>query len=321
MADYAHKLTNEEIKQLEKEIHDIYERANEEMKPKIKAYISRYQRRDKLLRKKLKNGEITKAYYIEWHKRRVFDGNRWFTMVDQLARDLANTSNIARSIIDGHIPEVYALNHNWATWYTEKQAEISTSYALYDRQTVEKLIREKPDLIPAISPKTERLIAEGTLIRWNKEKINGEILQGILQGEDINTIADRLQNVTTMNRNASIRNARTMMTSAQNAGRIDAFKRAESMGIELKKVWLATLDGRTRHSHRQLDGEEQDVNDRFSNGCLYPADPRGAAKEVYNCRCTLINKVVGIEYDVKTMERNSKLGSMSYNEWQNELRK
>ena len=78
----------------------------------------------------------------------------------------------------------------------------------------------------------------------------------ILQGRSLRGIADDLpQRITTMDRASAIRTARTAFTGAQNAGRMDSYAAAEKMGIKLKKEWLATLDGRTRHSHAALDGE------------------------------------------------------------------
>lgn len=51
--------------------------------------------------------------------------------------------------------------------------------------------------------------------------------------------------------------------------------------------WVATLDDKTRESHQKVDGEWQELDKPFSNGLMYPGDPRGSAAEVVNCRCTL----------------------------------
>ena len=55
------------------------------------------------------------------------------------------------------------------------------------------------------------------------------------------------------------------------------------------------LDIRTRHSHRQLDGERREVGEKFSNGCRYPGDPQTPHAEVCNCRCTLVAAVDGVD--------------------------
>ena len=59
------------------------------------------------------------------------------------------------------------------------------------------------------------------------------------------------------------RYARTMMNGAENAGRNDSYIRANEMGIELEVTWLATLDERTRHSHRLLDRQTRPVDGCF----------------------------------------------------------
>lgn len=65
------------------------------------------------------------------------------------------------------------------------------------------------------------------------------------------------------------------------------------MGVDVRARWMATLDSRTRDSHRQLDGEAAGDDGRFSNGPRYPGDPTGPASEVWNCRCTLVASIPG----------------------------
>lgn len=94
-----------------------------------------------------------------------------------------------------------------------------------------------------------------------------------------------------MNRTSAIRTARTAVTGAQNAGRLDTYRAAQDMGIKLKKQWLATLDNRTRHAHAMLDGQTVDNDKPFKvDGyeIMYPGDTSAPGYLVYNCRCTLI---------------------------------
>jgi SPP1 gp7 family putative phage head morphogenesis protein len=108
-------------------------------------------------------------------------------------------------------------------------------------------------------------------------------------------IAKRLRNVQEMNKTQAIRSARTLVTGAENKGRLDSHKRAEEDGIILEEKWVATKDGRTRHSHAMLNGETKKTNETFSNGLEYPGDPSGRPEEVYNCRCTMTAKVLGFK--------------------------
>ena len=72
----------------------------------------------------------------------------------------------------------------------------------------------------------------------------------------------------------------------QNTASRNAALEAKAHGADLLKKWDASLDGRTRDSHRQVDGEIKELDEKFSNGLMFPGDPNGGAAEVVNCRCT-----------------------------------
>lgn len=308
--DYGHAQTDKELKKLENRITNEYWKSYRDMRAKTIDYLDKYKAKDKVKRQQVANGTISKQEYNDWKIGQIMTSERYAELRDSLSADCRNAANIAASMINGFTPDVYALNHNYGTFEVEKGSMLDTSYTLYDRNTVYRLIKDRPDLLPKAKVDIQRTE------KWSKVKIDSAITQGILQGESMEGIAKRLREVTDMNRAASIRNARTMTTAAENGGRQDSYKRAEKMGIELENQWVATLDGRTRHSHRMLDGETRKVGEEFSNGCEYPGDPAGEPEEVYNCRCTLIAQVKGINYDLADVSHlNGKLGNMTYDEW------
>lgn len=310
MRDIGHEETEVLLQKMERQVQRVYRQAAEETEKKLNDYLAWFAVKDKIKQEKVKKGEITAKEYAQWRKGQICMGQRWQEMLDTLSSDLTNADKIAMSIVNSYSPEVYALNHNYATFQVEQASMVDTSYTLYDRQTVERLLREDQDLLPKARvdvPKDKR---------WNRQHIQQQVTQGILQGEDLGKIAKRLQTVTDMDHSAAVRNARTITTGAENAGRVDSYKRAEGMGIRMEQEWLATLDGRTRHSHRMVDGERVKVGAKFSNGCRFPGDPDGPSWEVYNCRCTLVPAVSGVEQS--NAPRNSKLGGMTYEEWKQE---
>ena len=70
-----------------------------------------------------------------------------------------------------------------------------------------------------------------------------------------------------------------------------ALNAAAPTPIITTKKWLATNDNRTRHTHREADGQEVPIDARFSVGNSqldYPGDPHGSDSEVINCRCTVL---------------------------------
>ena len=321
--DEGQKESEKLLEQIEKDVIDFYSVAKADIEKKFNEFNRKFKVKDEIKRKQLKVGEITEDEYNRWRQGQMMTGKRWGQMLDVLSTDLTNAHNIAKSMAKGYMPEMYAIGHNYGVYQIESISNINTSYTLYDRQTVERLIKDNPDLLPEIKEqsKTARMIEEGRVKRWSKKQIQSTCLQGILQGESIPKIAERISNITDQEAKATIRYARTMTTGAENAGRINSYKRAENMGIEIEQQWLATLDSRTRHTHRQMDGEHVKVGDVFSNGCKFPGDPRGPAREVYNCRCTLIPMLTGIpeleeDNDLSKLEvrETSKLNE-SYQDW------
>lgn len=315
--DLAHRETDKLIEELEKRIDETYTRASKETQAKLEKYMKSFEEKDAKKRKEVKDGTLSKKDYNAWRTGQIMTGKRWEEMNKTLSQDLAHAEYIAQKMTKDTMMDAYALNHNYATYEVEHGSMVDTSYTLYDHDTVERLIKEEPQLLPGASKKVEQEIREGKLIRWNQQKITSEVTQGILQGESVDTIAKRMRNVATMDRNASRRNARTSVTGAQNAGRQDSYERAQEMGIDLVKTWLATMDDRTRHWHVELDGVSVPVDERFENeyGLIeYPGDPNADPANVYNCRCTMISTLKGFEKDFSD-RHNDALGDMSYDDW------
>ena len=325
--DPAHQETDKLLKQMEKQLDGVYKQAYREARATADDFMKQFREKDKQKRQQIKDEtdkdekEKLKADYERWRRTQIFQSNRYHQMADVLAADMTNANKIAASVINGHLPEVYALNHNYGTYEVENGSNINTQYTLYDRQTVERLMRDNPDLLPrkaAVNvPKDEQ---------WNKQHINSAVLQGILQGKSNDDIAkDLATTITTMSHTSAIRNARTMTTSAENGGRIDSYKRAEKMGINMMQVWVSTLDDRTRHEHILLDGQKRKVGEPFvvdGYKIDFPGDPSAEPFLVYNCRCCLIGQVEGINFDLSdTSQRDSKLGDMTYQEWKESKRK
>ena len=319
-SDPAHIATDEEIAKIEKLIAKEYKKAHKEVTEKLNDYLARFANKDAKWQEWVANGTKTEKEYISWRKGQMLVGKRWEDLRDSLAADYVNAAKISQSITKGFAPEVYALNHNYATFEVEKKSLLDTSYSLYSRESVEYMYKGKPKLYHTYGKAVAKDIKEGKQYAWDRRRITSVLTQSILQGESIPKITRRLEQVTKGDHKAAIRNARTMMTGVQNAGRIDAFQRALDMGIPVKKQWLSTVDMRTRHWHRALDGVTAEVEEPFHNDMgdiKFPGDPEAAAANVYNCRCTLIAAVEGFAIDVKDTDLRPmpNLGEMTYDEW------
>lgn len=313
----AHELTDDSLEALERRIQAVYANAGESIDKKIKAHLELFNRRDLVERARVRAGETTESYYRQWLLNQIAIGKRWQDMLDRIAQDYTNANKIAAKLMRNETVDVYVLNHNYAAYALEKGANMNLQFTIYDRKTVERLLKDKPDLLP--QPRVDIPLD----LRWNKQKISSEITAGLFSGDSIKDLAHRMQRVTDMNRTSAIRNARTAVTGAENAGRLDSYKEAARKGIKLKKEWLATLDGRTRHEHRVLDGQKVDDDEPFEVGgyeIMYPGDPNAAPHLVYNCRCTVIAAIDDLDEVEPVYRRDNISGelikNMSYAEWE-----
>lgn len=323
-SDLGHNLTDKELAKLERRIAKLYREAGEEMQATIDAYFEQFKKRDeemKALIGTVQNGkEWTEADYKQWRLNQIGRGERYQAMRDKVAQRATDANAVAVSYTNDATPGIYSLNRNYAA-YTIEHVTRNIGFDLWDEQTVKRLMVEHPDLMPYY-PK-DRALKRGIDLAYGKKQITASVTSSILQGKSIKHMADDLQKrITTMSRDSAIRTARTAVTGAQNAGRMDSYAAAEQMGIKLKKEWLATLDSRTRHSHAMLDGEQVAQDKKFSNGCRFPGDPQGPPWEIYNCRCTLIAAVEGVDTaSAQRRARNPVTGdteliqNMTYQEW------
>lgn len=317
--DEGHNLTEKELAKLERRIASVYGEAAKELQETVDNYFQQFEKRDaemkKLIGTVVNGKEWTERDYKQWRLNQIGRGERFKALQKRVAERYTKANQTAVSYVNDAAPGIYSLNRNYAA-YTIESVAGDVGFDLLDEQTVKRLIKDEPDLMPYYPAK--RALNRGIDLAYGKRQISACVTSSILQGKSIKGMADDLQTrIPTMNRTSAIRTARTAVTGAQNAGRIDSYTAAQKMGIKLKKEWLATLDGRTRHSHAMLDGEQVDNEKKFSNGCMFPGDPNGPSAEVYNCRCTLIAAVDGVDTsDAKRRTKDGLIPDMTYAQWE-----
>ena len=318
MADWAHDWTDDEIERLERKFRRQYNQAAREMRERLEDMMKTFDKENSEWQDRVKSGKASKKDYDKWLQDQLTDQDFVRGMSSELAKQANQANQLAMQTINDTIPSVFAENANYAAFDIERSIGKNThSFDLYDQGTVRRLIAEQPELLP---PLQKPRMDNGRDLRWNRQKFASAITQSILQGESIPRAAERIGRVMRTNEGAAIRAARTAITGAENAGRVDSYKRAERIGIELEQEWMATFDTRTRLSHRELHGQHVPVGKYFiasrttGNKLLYPGDPTADPSEVYNCRCTLVAWFPDIEQEEKPLWTDWKDGT-TYDEW------
>lgn len=277
--------------EIERRLRKIYQDAQKELIEKLDKHTKRLNAMDKVKRQQLADGEITQAQYNNWLRGQMFTGQQWKNKVDSLSETMLHANEQANAIIEGKRQAVFGKNAMYQSKRIQDDLHMAISFSVYDSASVTRLLRDQPELLPR--RKVDKKKDKG----WNQENISDAITQGIIQGDSIPEIAKRIATKTaSKNEKAMVRYARTAMTGAQNAGRMEMLHEAQDMGIKVKKVWLATLDERTRDAHAKLDGQEVEVDEPFKSelgDIMYPGDPTADPANTWNCRCTLIYKYEG----------------------------
>ena len=130
-----------------------------------------------------------------------------------------------------------------------------------------------------------------------KKAIASEVSRGIATGMTYDQVAKQISYKMTGTKyrdGGALARAKTIARTEghriQVQAGMDACYKARDMGADVLKQWDATLDDVTRESHQKVDGEVRELDEKFSNGLMFPGDPSGGAAEVVNCRCALLQR-------------------------------
>ncbi len=320
--------TDKELEALEKRIAKVYKEAEQDLTKEVNEYFAKFKIRDKEMKDLVDAGEMTNADYMKWRSTQMGRGQRFEALRDKVAERYTKANEVANAYVNDATPSIYSLNRNYEAYTIEKTVG-SCDFTLWDESTVRRLLAEEPDLMPYYPP--ERALQRGIDLAYGKDQITKRVTSGIIRGLSPGKIANELMaGITTMNRESAVRAARTGITAAENAGRLDSWRAAENMGITIRRRWVCTKDARTRTTHGQADGQiVEGTKTPFIVGgykMMFPGDKSMGAPghEIYNCRCTTRTvEKDGIEAEPRQMRVRDADGNwqvvneMSYKEWEN----
>ena len=326
MADIAHAKTDQKLEEMEKRLSAIYSRAEKTVQKKMADYAKTIDEKSAELLQAVKDAETetnrqkAKKAYIRFY-RQVVKSKEFTALSANVADDLYKANVEASAYINSQTPSIYALNYNYINAEMEKDIDGFTPQEITDTEA------EK------YSGYTQQTVDRKKDTAWNKDNLKKSVIAGSLLLLGAYAIMKRSANsAVEKNRNSASMHNSGMGTDAENKARLDGMYRAEDMGNSITKIWMATLDNRTRDSHAALDGAEIALDEIFGNGCSRPRDPNGSPAEVCNCRCSLkygvgqskgktrssrLGTVTGSYKDDRSFRgtTSQEIANMSYKEW------
>lgn len=182
---------------------------------------------------------------------------------------------LKESYTDGFVAVVYSLH---------KQG-LPLTMPIDQRQVVKALVTNSEiseGLYKSLGVDTEHL----------RDVIAAEISRGIAANMSFAEMARNVENQANIPKNRArgivITESHRIREEASQDGRVEAKKQ----GADIFKQWDATLDGKTRDTHRWLDGQIREVDKPFEVDGKKAMQPGGfgLAEEDCNCRCVALTR-------------------------------
>lgn len=140
-----------------------------------------------------------------------------------------------------------------------------------------------------------------------RETISNEIARGIATNMPYGEIARNVAQQMNIGLNRARRIVLTEAHRIRESASQDARLAAKEQGARVLKQWDATLDGRTRRTHRKLDGQIREVDEMFEVDGKRAMQPGGFGlpEEDINCRCIALTRAL-LAMDEAELERLKK---------------
>ncbi len=148
--------------------------------------------------------------------------------------------------------------------------------------------------------------------------IQSAITRGIATGAGYARTAASMQSAFKRGLSDAQRVVRTEAGRNYTEGHLLAHEQALELGIDVVKVWDATLDGRTRDAHGALDGVEEDAEGNFrSSAGGYGPGPHlmNNASDDINCRCVATDNIRGMSPELRRIKGEGVVPYQTFKQW------
>ena len=293
MLAYIERELAKNIGRVEKEITQIYAQARRDTRDKMGEIYEKY----------AKDGELTKAEMTKYNR------------LDKLEKDLGKRMNEADSKAMRRIKRLRKDQYEEAffmrAWALDNQLGARLGWGKLKSDAIEKAVENPLDKIV-----DRRLRAN------SRERIRSAVASGLTRGDSFSQMSRAIRDAINGTRKDALRITRTEGQRAQVLGTQQNHERAQEIGVQGREYWVATLDGRTRDRHGELDGQPKN---EAKNGWRVPGTntwtpgplQSGIAEFDINCRCTVEFRIDDEAPSVRRIRGEGEVEYQSYSTWKN----
>jgi uncharacterized protein with gpF-like domain len=175
------------------------------------------------------------------------------------------------------------------------QRTIPVFASMATRQIKSRRFERKVDTFARLAAEwiTREALRKATLIAdTDRDDVLAAINAGLEEGLGTEEIARNIRKVSQLTPFRAATIARTETHAAATFGSIESVREAEQeLGVRMLKVWLPTMDARTRPDHAAMANHPPvPLDEKFTVGGEMmdrPGDPSASAKNIISCRCAL----------------------------------
>ena len=295
----AEKAAEKAAQQFEKDLINAYRASLKEIRGQVAWAYEKY----------AADGSLTMGEMMKY--------GRLVKMEEAIAKEVSKLTGVETRTTKKAIKAVFSESYYRSAWTLETGAEVSLGFTLLKPEAVEAAILNPYDRITW----PERVKDNAHILN---RQIREEITRGIIQGYSYDKTARAVKERLDVGASKAIRIVKTETHRAQSQGTQAAYEKAANQGLLFKRVWMATLDGRTRDRHRSLDGQKVDVDAPFKYGSMEAMYPGGfgIASMDINCRCTARAEIEGMSPTLRRARdlstgKNVVIPNTTYQEWYN----
>lgn len=224
--------------------------------------------------------------------------------------------------LESYLKVLHSKNFDTVDEYLKEcyeQAHIGTLFDLQGQGIPLILPLDQEQMISAITLNSKLSAPLYNALGYNVDALKLDVLReisrGIAQDLSYQEMARNLKNVTNVDYNKTLRIAKTEGHRIQQEATYNVQKRAIAKGAKVVKQWDSTLDGKTRPTHRALDGQIVGVDEYFKSEsgykALYPGN-FGIPSEDCNCRCCLLQRAEWALSDEEFTKMNGKTNELQH---------
>lgn len=255
---------------------------------------------------------------IEWTQWELQKYNRLNNLQKQIFEEVKNISDRVYKVLLKTNKDIVNNTYNRGRFGYDKEIGINITFSKLTAETINKIVE---DVYPNVSLK--QLIQDR--YKRHAAKLQMTIGNMLVQGKSAQAMSTAIKDDLGISYNDAMRIVRTEGLRAESKSMLELTKDAQNIGIEITKVWQATLDMKTRSTHANMDGQKADKKGLFilnsgKNKGTKAEAPRlfGIAEEDIQCRCNYIEEIKDVPDKIKKRfdnETKELINNMTYNEW------